>query len=56
MVSAVAVTAFNLGRYTVEFSGSVFAWIAVIFSALALAICFIALTLVVWERGANTQD
>jgi hypothetical protein len=56
MVFAVAVTAFNLGRYSVEFSGSVLAWIAVIFSTLGLATLFVALTLAVWERGAKKQD
>jgi hypothetical protein len=56
MFFLVAVNAFNLGRYAVEFRGGVLAWMPVILSALALAICFIAQTLVVRQWGANKQD
>jgi len=37
LAAAAALTAFNLGRYSVEFSGSVTAWVAVIGCVVALA-------------------
>jgi hypothetical protein len=39
----VAVAAFNLGRYSVEFSGRTAAWIAVVCSLIVLAVGLVAL-------------
>jgi hypothetical protein len=43
MVLILAVSTFNLGRYSVEFSGSGMAWISLICSVIVLAIAAYAL-------------
>jgi hypothetical protein len=39
MIFLVAVSAFNLGRYSVAFSGRATGWVAVILFIAALAVC-----------------
>jgi len=43
LIFLVAVSAFNLGRYSVEFSGSTAGWVALVLSVLGLAVCAFAL-------------
>jgi hypothetical protein len=43
LVSMVAIATFNLGRYSVEFSGSAAAWTAVVSCLVILAISLFAL-------------
>jgi hypothetical protein len=43
LILLVAVSAFNLGRYSVEFSGSTAAWVSLTLGVICLAVCVFAL-------------
>jgi hypothetical protein len=42
-------SAFNLGRYTIEFSGSVWAWTALVLGVVVLAISLFTVTYEFWK-------
>jgi hypothetical protein len=52
LVLVVAIVAFNLGRYSVEFSGSVTAWIAVVAGLVALVLSLFVLIREFWKSDA----
>jgi hypothetical protein len=52
LVLMLAIAAFNLGRYSVEFSGSTAAWTAVVCSLVILAVSLFALIRDFWKFNA----
>ena len=54
-VLLIGVSAFNLGRYSVEFSGSTAAWVALIGNLVALAAALAALGYDFWGTNAERR-